>query len=41
MAVGYTTNYPWSGQPNDYALANIGQAKYVFSFDVGSAMAPA
>ncbi|MBM3860338.1 MAG: sugar-binding protein [Verrucomicrobia bacterium] len=33
MAVGYTTNYPWSGQPNDYALANIGQMKNVFSFD--------
>jgi len=33
MEVGYTTNYPWSGQPNDYALANIGQMKNVFSFD--------
>jgi len=34
IEAGYTTNYPWSGQPNDYALANIGQMKNVFSFDV-------
>lgn len=34
IAVGYATNYPWSGQPNDYALANIGQMKNVFGFDV-------
>lgn len=29
--------YPWSGSSkptNDYALANIGQAKYLFSFDL-------
>jgi len=38
IEVGYTTNYPWSGQPNDYALANIGQMKNVFSFDVATWM---
>lgn len=28
--------YPWDGKPetNDYAMVNIGQAKYVFSFDL-------
>ena len=34
--VGAGHPYPWSNstnRPNDYALANIGQAKYVFSFD--------
>jgi hypothetical protein len=36
IEVGYATNYPWSGQPNDYALANIGQMKNVFSFDVAT-----
>jgi hypothetical protein len=37
----YPTNasnpYPWSGSitpPQDYALANVGQAKYLFSFDL-------
>jgi len=34
IEVGYATNYPWSGQANDYALANIGQMKFVFSFNV-------
>lgn len=37
IEVGYTTNYPWSGstnQVNDFVLANIGQMKNVFSFDV-------
>lgn len=37
IEVGYTTSYPWSDSinpPNDYALANIGQAKNVFSFDL-------
>ena len=34
--VGSGRPYPWSNstnQPNDYALANIGQAKWVFSFN--------
>jgi hypothetical protein len=39
--VGAGSPYPWSGStnaPNDYAPANGGQAKYLFSFDVGSAL---
>ena len=33
---GYTTVYPWSGADttNDYALANLGQLKHLFSFDL-------
>ena len=36
MPLGMTGAYPWSSATttNDYALANIGQAKYVFSFDL-------
>ncbi len=32
-------HYPWTGtvSSNDYAIANIGQAKYLFSFDPQSA----
>ena len=36
--VGYSTNYPWTAATNDdadYAAANIGQLKNVFSFDLG------
>ena len=43
MEVGYTNHYPWEPAPgdvnatprprNDYAMANIGQAKNLFSFD--------
>jgi hypothetical protein len=33
--IGYNTTYPWSGTPDDFAAANIGQVKNVFSFDVG------
>jgi hypothetical protein len=35
MPSGMLGYYPWDGRPetNDYAMANIGQAKYVFSFD--------
>lgn len=33
--MGMVTNYPWAStvSSNDYAIANIGQAKFVFSFD--------
>jgi len=36
MPAGMTGRYPWSGKPrtNDYAIANIGQVKYVFSFNL-------
>jgi len=37
IAIGYSTNYPWAGStnaPNDFAMANIGQLKNLFSFDV-------
>jgi hypothetical protein len=44
LALGYTGapltsgTYPWAvpgaGTPNDYAAGNIGQLKYLFSFDV-------
>ncbi|MGC3991662.1 MAG: hypothetical protein QM796_18625 [Chthoniobacteraceae bacterium] len=38
LEVGYGTDYPWNapghGAADDYALANIGQAKYLFSFDL-------
>jgi hypothetical protein len=30
---GIVTNYPWSGAPADFALANAGQVKFLFSFD--------
>jgi hypothetical protein len=43
IPIGYATNYPWSGTtnaPNDYALANIGQMKNVFSFDVATWLPP-
>ena len=36
---GAGTPYPWSNStnhPNDFALANIGQAKWLFSFDLSS-----
>jgi hypothetical protein len=36
VQIGYTSGYPWTGiNADDYAAANIGQAKYAFSFDVG------
>jgi hypothetical protein len=38
IAVGYATNYPWNSSTNaanDYAMANIGQAKNLFAFDPG------
>jgi len=33
--IGMTNNYPWSGSSNDtdYAIANIGQVKNLFSFE--------
>jgi hypothetical protein len=33
--MGITNSYPWSEtvSSNDFAIANVGQAKYVFSFD--------
>ena len=36
IAVGYTNAYPWSGSttPNDYAIANIGQLKNLFAWDI-------
>ena len=37
IAAGYANAYPWTGSktpPNDFAAANIGQAKNLFSFDV-------
>ena len=38
VAVGAATDYPWVGStqpPADFALANIGQMKMLFSFDPG------
>ena len=37
--LGLTNHYPWTGTvaSNDFAIANIGQAKYLFSFDPQSA----
>ena len=37
MASGLGTNYPWANSPstNNYAIANIGQAKKLFSFEPG------
>ena len=43
IANGYATNYPWAAStnaPDDYAMANIGQAKYLFSFDPAAFPAP-
>jgi hypothetical protein len=39
IEIGYTGFYPWSSSPetkpaDDFALANIGQVKNIFSFDV-------
>lgn len=39
IAVGYATNYPWSGSTTDdvdRAVANLGQLKNLFSFDIGT-----
>jgi len=33
IALGYRSQYPWTGTANDYAMANIGQVKNLFSFD--------
>ena len=34
--IGYETTYPWTGSgADDYAVANIGQVKNAFSFNVG------
>jgi RHS repeat-associated protein len=30
---GIVTNYPWYGIANDFALANVGQVKFLFSID--------
>ena len=40
MVFGIATNYPWVGgtnSANDYALANIGQVKNLFGFELGAA----
>jgi hypothetical protein len=37
IAIGYADTYPWTGAPNppdDFAIANIGQVKNLFSFDL-------
>jgi len=34
MDVGIVTNFPWAGEPSDFALANVGQVKFLFSFDL-------
>jgi probable HAF family extracellular repeat protein len=37
IAVGFVNTYPWVGAPNspdDFAIANIGQVKNLFSFDL-------
>jgi hypothetical protein len=36
MEVQYTTNYPWSSGTDDYVIANVGQVKNVFSFDLAA-----
>jgi len=39
IEVGYTHSYPWTAttsDDNDYAMANIGQVKYLFSFDLNN-----
>ena len=34
FSAGYPVGYPWAGQaPDDYALANLGQIKHLFSFN--------
>lgn len=37
IQAGYTNAYPWAGasSTNDFAIANIGQVKRLFSFDPG------
>jgi probable HAF family extracellular repeat protein len=43
IATDYTTNYPWAEEtnpPNDFAAANIGQVKKLFSFDLRAVDAP-
>jgi hypothetical protein len=35
IEIGYASGYPWSSDTDsNYAAANIGQAKYLFSFDL-------
>jgi hypothetical protein len=34
ILLGYASGYPWSGTASDHAMANLGQVKNVFSFDV-------
>ena len=34
IAAGYANAYPWAGIPDYYAMANIGQAKNLFSFNL-------
>jgi hypothetical protein len=36
IETGHASAYPWAGSPNDYALANIGQLKNLFSWDLSS-----
>jgi hypothetical protein len=36
MEVGIATGYPWSGPASDFALANAGQVKLLFSFDLSA-----
>jgi len=39
IAVGYTTERPWTNSPfapDHYATANLGQVKYLFSFDLSA-----
>ena len=39
IATGYATNYPWSGSSaRDYAVANLGQLKYIFNFSVNTTL---
>jgi hypothetical protein len=40
IEAGYTNSYPWSTGTDDYVIANIGQVKNVFSFDLTTFAAP-
>jgi probable HAF family extracellular repeat protein len=43
IATAYASNYPWANDPNppnDFAAANIGQVKNIFSFDFRAVDAP-
>jgi hypothetical protein len=40
IEAGYTNSYPWSEGTDDYVIANVGQVKNVFSFDLSTFTVP-